>query len=71
MIILRGEGGIPNGDYYTVQDFAQKHDVGVPRVRQWIRRGHIPSTIFNGIRIIPVDAEPYEREYQKYKGLPK
>ena len=44
---------IPDGEYYTVPELAEKLDVPQVRVRQWIKRGNLAAVNFYGRNYIP------------------
>ena len=44
---------IPDGRYYTVKEFAEKHDVSETRVRVWISREQLEAKHWYGRIYIP------------------
>ena len=51
------EETVPKGIYMTVQEYAEYKSINESTLRTKLSRGEIPSYLFYGKRLIPVDSE--------------
>ena len=57
---------IPDGEYYTVPEFAAKYDVPDATVRIWVNRGQLSCEHYYGRVFIPEGAQiGYRRPWSK------
>ena len=56
------EERIPPGVYMTVQEYADFKSINESTLRTKLSRGEIPSYLFYGNRLIPVDFEGFKSE---------
>ena len=49
------EEKVPKGIYMTVPEYAEMHEINESTLRTKLSRGEIPSYLFYGKRLIPVD----------------
>lgn len=47
---------IPDGEYYTIVEVAERLDVGESTVRSWIFRGQLPAVDYHGWKYVPKNA---------------
>ena len=64
-MILPGDLDAPDGDYYTMQEFAIINGVTDEAVRVWKRRGQIDTVEINGKPYIPAQS-PIRRKYKSH-----
>ena len=55
--VLDDGSGVPDGDYYTMQEFAIINGVSEEAVRVWKKRGQIDAVEIFGRPYIPVKTE--------------
>lgn len=48
---------IPDGEYYTISEFAELYDIPESSVRTWLNRGQLSCINCYGRTYIPKDAE--------------
>ena len=54
------EETVPKGIYMTVQEYAEFKSINESTLRSQISRGLIPSYLFYGKRLIPVDFDEFK-----------
>lgn len=50
------DSDIPNGNYYTIEEYADMYDVPESSIRTWINRGQVPAVHCYGRTYIPENA---------------
>ncbi len=56
------EETVPKGIYMTVSEYADYKSINESTLRTKLSRGEIPSYLFYGKRLIPVDFEDFKSE---------
>ena len=57
------ETGIPDGEYYTLSEFAEEFDIPEGTLRVWVHRGILLSENYYGRTYIPAHAEIMHKKH--------